>query len=55
MCQSVGFKVMGLKRVSEGGLNLGNLPVGKWRHLNENEIKVILKNAQSEASVKRKR
>ncbi|MBQ4527773.1 MAG: rRNA pseudouridine synthase [Clostridia bacterium] len=47
MCQAVGFKVMGLKRVSEGGLILGNLPIGKWRHLNPNEVKLILKNAQS--------
>ncbi len=52
MCQAVGFKVMGLKRVSEGGLHLGNLPVGKWRHLNENEVRLILKNAQSEVKKK---
>ena len=45
MCASVGFKVMGLKRVSEGGLILGNLPVGKWRHLGETEVKAILKKA----------
>ena len=46
MCQAVGFKVMGLKRVSEGGLILGNLPIGKWRHLNPNEVNLILNNAQ---------
>ncbi len=46
MCASVGFKVMGLKRVSEGGLTLGNLPLGRWRHLTEAEVKRILKNAQ---------
>ena len=45
MCASVGFKVMGLRRVSEGGLSLGNLPLGKWRHLSEAEVKLILKNA----------
>lgn len=45
MCASVGFKVMSLTRVSEGGLSLGNLPLGKWRHLTENEVKRILKNA----------
>lgn len=44
MCASVGFKVMGLKRVSEGGLSLGNLPLGKWRHLTEAEVKRILQN-----------
>ena len=52
MCQAVGFKVLGLRRVSEGGLNLGNLPVGKWRHLNENEVRLILRNAQREVSRK---
>lgn len=46
MCASVGFKVMGLKRISEGGLSLGNLPLGKWRHLTNAEIKRILSNAQ---------
>lgn len=46
MCASVGFKVMGLKRVSEGGLTLGNLPLGRWRHLTDAEVKRILKNAQ---------
>ena len=45
MCASVGFKVMNLKRVSEGGLSLGNLPLGKWRHLTDAEVKLILKNA----------
>ncbi len=44
MCASVGFKVMNLKRVSEGGLSLGNLPLGKWRHLTDAEVKLILKN-----------
>ena len=52
MCQAVGFKVMGLRRVSEGGLVLGNLPLGKWRHLNENEVRLILRNAQSEVNKK---
>ncbi len=47
MCASVGFKVMNLKRVAEGGLTLGNLPLGKWRHLSEGEVKLILKNAQN--------
>ena len=46
MCREVGFKVLGLKRVSEGGLNLGNLPIGKWRHLTKAEIELIQKNAK---------
>lgn len=52
MCQSVGFKVLGLRRIYEGGLTLGNLPMGKWRHLSPAEISLILKNAQSEAKQK---
>ncbi len=47
MCASVGFKVMNLKRVSEGGLSLGHLPIGKWRHLTDAEVKLILKNAEN--------
>ena len=47
MCASVGFKVMGLRRVSEGGLNLGNLPLGRWRHLTDAEVKRILKNCEA--------
>ena len=50
MCQAVGFKVLNLKRVFEGGLILGNLPLGKWRHLSPSEVKLILKNAESEAN-----
>ncbi len=47
MCQSVGFKVLSLKRVYEGGLALGHLPLGKWRHLSPSEVSLILKNAES--------
>jgi 23S rRNA pseudouridine2604 synthase len=37
MCESVGLKVLGLKRVRIGKLRLGNLPEGKWRFLQANE------------------
>jgi 23S rRNA pseudouridine2604 synthase len=33
MCELVGLKVTGLKRVRIGKLRLGNLPEGKWRFL----------------------
>ncbi|MFN7905453.1 MAG: pseudouridine synthase [Pseudobdellovibrionaceae bacterium] len=33
MCELVGMKVIGLKRVRVGNLKLGDLPVGKWRQL----------------------
>lgn len=33
MCQLVGLRVLGLKRVRIGNLRLGDLPEGKWRFL----------------------
>jgi len=42
MCKEVGFRVIALRRVSEGCLILGNLPLGKWRHLNPNEVSAIV-------------
>lgn len=38
MCAAVGLQVLRLKRISEGSLILGELPPGKWRYLNSNEI-----------------
>lgn len=37
MCELVGLKVLGLKRVRIGHVKLGDLPVGQWRYLDENE------------------
>lgn len=37
MCELVGLTVIGLKRVRIGQLKLGNLPVGQWRYLREDE------------------
>jgi 23S rRNA pseudouridine2604 synthase len=37
MCELVGLRVTGLKRVRIGAVRLGDLPVGKWRYLRENE------------------
>ena len=33
MCELVGLKVVGLKRIRIGGVTLGQLPVGQWRYL----------------------
>jgi 23S rRNA pseudouridine2604 synthase len=33
MCDMVGLKVLGLKRVRIGKVKLGDLPVGQWRYL----------------------
>lgn len=38
MCDAAGMSVLRLRRISEGPLQLGDLPVGKWRYLNENEV-----------------
>lgn len=43
MCAQVGLKVMRLLRVSEDGLELGKLPKGKWRYLEEQEIRLLKK------------
>jgi 23S rRNA pseudouridine2604 synthase len=37
MCEQVGLLVVGLKRIRMGRVVLGNLPVGQWRYLGENE------------------
>jgi len=37
MCELVGLKVVGLKRVRIGSVALGPLPVGQWRYLGEHE------------------
>jgi len=37
MCELVGLKVTGLKRVRIGKIKLGDLPVGQWRYLGEDE------------------
>ncbi|MBO5976688.1 MAG: rRNA pseudouridine synthase, partial [Oscillospiraceae bacterium] len=38
MCEQASLRVHRLKRVSEGPLSLGELPLGKWRELTENEM-----------------
>lgn len=37
MCELVGLKVVGLKRVRIGGVMLGQLPQGQWRYLAPHE------------------
>ncbi len=41
MLEAVNHRVIGLKRVAVGKITLGNLPIGKWRHLTEAEIKIL--------------
>jgi 23S rRNA pseudouridine2604 synthase len=37
MCDLVGLRVTGLKRVRIGEVRLGDLPLGQWRYLKDNE------------------
>ena len=37
MCELVGLRVVGLKRVRIGGIKLGDLPTGQWRYLRPDE------------------
>ncbi|PKM73867.1 MAG: pseudouridine synthase [Firmicutes bacterium HGW-Firmicutes-16] len=47
MCEQAGLKVLRLKRVAEGGLKLGKLPVGQWRLLEFSEIENLQKNTEN--------
>lgn len=42
MCQAVGWQVIHLQRIRLGPLELGQLPLGTWRDLNEKERKILL-------------
>jgi 23S rRNA pseudouridine2604 synthase len=37
MCEMVGLQVLALKRVRIGLVKLGNLPIGQWRYLGNDE------------------
>ncbi len=37
MCELVGLQVVGLKRIRIGSVELGDLPIGKWRYLSKFE------------------
>ena len=43
MCQAAGMNVTRLRRIKEDGLRLGNLPLGKWRHLTAEEVENLKK------------
>ncbi len=43
MCEIVGLKIISLKRVSEDGLQLGDLKSGSWRYLTPSELKTLKK------------
>ena len=41
MCEAAGMRCVRLRRVREGALALGTLPVGKWRYLTEEEVRSL--------------
>lgn len=41
MFESVGGKVVYLQRIKIGNVELGNLPLGRWRHLTSHEINFL--------------
>ena len=43
MCQAAGMYVTRLRRISEDSLELGGLPLGKWRYLTDAEVKNLEK------------
>lgn len=43
MCELAGMEVTRLRRVAEGPLKLGKLPLGAWRHLTEQELQALQK------------
>ena len=47
MCEQVGLTVKRLSRVSIGNLKLNNLPVGKWRYLNAEEVEYLYKSTKN--------
>ena len=41
MCEMAGMRVTRLRRISEGKLRLGELELGKWRHLTPEEVALL--------------
>ena len=42
LCEAVGLNVIRLKRIEMAGIKLGMLPQGRWRELNEKEVKKLM-------------
>jgi 23S rRNA pseudouridine2605 synthase len=42
MFEAVGCKVVALQRIKIGTVELGNLPLGRWRHLTSHEVNYLM-------------
>ncbi len=49
MLDAVGHRVITLKRTAIGGIVLGNLPLGRWRHLTQPEVDRLLRGERRNA------
>lgn len=43
LCEAAGLRVTRLRRISEAGLSIGNLPVGQYRPLTDDEVEALYK------------
>lgn len=50
MCKALGYRVMRLQRLAILHLQLGDLPVGAWRHLTERELATLQESLQASQS-----
>ncbi len=41
MCESLELSIITLRRISQGGVKLGDLRPGKWRHLTKTEVEML--------------
>lgn len=51
MCTKLSYKVVNLKRIRIMNIELGTLPVGKWRHLTDDEVENLFRIISSEELV----
>lgn len=42
MFEAIGCKVIALQRIQIGQIELGNLPLGRWRHLTSHEVNYLM-------------
>ena len=53
MFEAIGAEVVSLKRIAVGNVTLGNLPEGKWRHLNDAERQRLIGKGKKKPTKKR--
>lgn len=51
MCEALSLDVIRLKRVAFGGIKLGMLPAGKWRHLEPREVRTLVMASKTEKKI----